>query len=81
MSGGADMTSQSEFAARPELSVEERILRDLVKRIRKLRWINAQRPKDDLGRAPEALVGDEIERLNQLVADAAQFHGMAPKAK
>jgi hypothetical protein len=50
--------------ARPELSVEERMLRDIVKGIRKLRWIGGRRPHETLDMELGALVLDVSEQLD-----------------
>lgn len=41
VSGDAALTEEFQREERPELSVDERMLRDQVKRTRKLRWIGA----------------------------------------
>jgi hypothetical protein len=55
--------TQNEIAP-PELSVEERMLRDIVKGIRKLRWIGGRRPNKALDIELGALVLDQSEQLS-----------------
>ena len=46
------MKAQSNLQERPELSLEERILRDRVKQARKVRWIGADASGERAGRLP-----------------------------
>ena len=55
------MTQNTNKQERPELSMEERVLRDQIKRARKLRWIGAAQPDE------------RTERVQSLPSLAALF--------